>query len=46
MLLLTPVQARVVAVLVEKSITTPQYYPMSVNAVMMAANQKTAVFRS
>jgi uncharacterized protein len=38
---LTPVEARVIASLVEKSITTPQYYPMSANAIMLAANQKT-----
>ncbi|MDN5873028.1 MAG: YceH family protein [Sinobacteraceae bacterium] len=38
----TPVQARVLAVLVEKSVTTPQYYPMTVNAVRQAANQKSA----
>ena len=36
-----PAEARVIAALVEKSITTPQYYPMSVNAIMLAANQKT-----
>ncbi|TJY58312.1 DUF480 domain-containing protein [Sinimarinibacterium sp. CAU 1509] len=41
-LILSPDQARVVAVLVEKSITTPQYYPMTVNGIMMASNQKTA----
>ena len=40
-LLLSPVEARVIAALAEKSITTPQYYPMSVNAVMLAANQKS-----
>jgi uncharacterized protein YceH (UPF0502 family) len=40
-LLLTPSEARVLAVLVEKSILTPQYYPMTVNAIMLAANQKT-----
>jgi uncharacterized protein len=40
-LLLTPAEARVLAALVEKSITTPQYYPMTVNALMLAANQKT-----
>jgi uncharacterized protein YceH (UPF0502 family) len=34
-------EARVVASLVEKSITTPQYYPMTVNAIMLACNQKT-----
>ena len=36
---LTPVEARVVAALAEKSITTPQYYPMTVNAIMLASNQ-------
>ncbi|HVT34905.1 MAG TPA: DUF480 domain-containing protein [Nevskiaceae bacterium] len=40
-LLLTAAEARVIAALVEKSIATPQYYPMSVNALMLAANQKT-----
>jgi hypothetical protein len=39
--LLSPAEARVIAALVEKSITTPQYYPMSVNAIMLAANQKS-----
>lgn len=39
---LSPVDARVLAALVEKSATTPQYYPMTANAVMAAANQKTA----
>src|SRR3546814_18503961 len=34
--------ARVVASLVEKSITTPAYYPMTTNALMLAANQKTS----
>jgi uncharacterized protein YceH (UPF0502 family) len=33
-------EARVVAALVEKSIATPQYYPMSVNALAAACNQK------
>jgi hypothetical protein len=31
----------VLAALVEKSMLTPQYYPMTVNALMLAANQKT-----
>ncbi|HEU0198461.1 MAG TPA: DUF480 domain-containing protein [Nevskiaceae bacterium] len=39
---LTPVEARAVAALVEKSIATPQYYPMTVNALRAAANQKNA----
>lgn len=41
-LLLGVNEARVVAAMVEKSITTPQYYPMTVNAIMLAANQKSA----
>ncbi len=36
----SPVQARVLAALVEKSLTTPQYYPMTVNALVNACNQK------
>lgn len=40
--LLSPNEARVLAALVEKSITTPQYYPLTVNALMLAANQKNA----
>ena len=39
---LNPTQARVIACLVEKSITTPAYYPMTVNAVVNAANQKSS----
>lgn len=41
-LVLTAVDARVIASLVEKSITTPQYYPLSVNAVVVACNQKSS----
>ncbi|MDP3293647.1 MAG: DUF480 domain-containing protein [Nevskia sp.] len=41
-ILLSPFEARVLAALVEKSITTPQYYPMTVNALMMASNQKNS----
>lgn len=40
-LLLSPAEARVLAALVEKALTTPQYYPMTTNAVMLAANQKS-----
>ncbi len=36
-----PVQARVVAALYEKAMTTPQYYPMTLNAVTAACNQKS-----
>lgn len=41
-LTLDPIEARVIASLVEKSITTPQYYPLSVNAVVVACNQKSS----
>lgn len=40
-LLLTPVEARVIAALTEKSIATPQYYPMTINAILLACNQKS-----
>ena len=39
---LTAVEARVIASLSEKSIATPQYYPMTVNAIMLACNQKSS----
>ncbi len=39
---LDPVEARVLAVLVEKEYLTPEQYPLTVNAVMLACNQKTA----
>ncbi|TDU26568.1 hypothetical protein DFR24_3597 [Panacagrimonas perspica] len=41
-LTLSAIEARVIASLVEKSITTPQYYPLSVNALVSACNQKSA----
>ncbi|MGH8442308.1 MAG: YceH family protein [Nevskiaceae bacterium] len=41
-LLLTAVEARVIASLSEKSITTPNYYPMTVNALTLASNQKSS----
>lgn len=39
---LTPSQARVLGCLIEKEATTPDTYPLTVNAAHMAANQKTA----
>ena len=33
-------ERRVLGVLLEKSLTHPQYYPMSINAIMTACNQK------
>lgn len=41
-LTLDPIEARVIGSLVEKSVTTPQYYPLSVNAVLVACNQKSS----
>jgi uncharacterized protein YceH (UPF0502 family) len=40
-LLLSDVDARVLGALVEKEITTPEYYPLSLNALMNACNQKS-----
>ena len=37
---LTPVEARVLGPLIEKDITTPDYYPLSLNALVNACNQK------
>lgn len=38
---LSAVQARVIAALVEKSISTPDYYPLTANSLMAACNQKS-----
>jgi uncharacterized protein len=40
-LVLTPVEARVLASLIEKEATTPDYYPLTRNAVLAACNQKS-----
>jgi uncharacterized protein YceH (UPF0502 family) len=40
MIELSPASARVLGSLVEKEITTPEYYPLSLNALMNACNQK------
>ena len=37
---LNPVDARVLGALIEKDITTPDYYPLSLNALVNACNQK------
>jgi uncharacterized protein YceH (UPF0502 family) len=39
---LSPLEARVLAVLVEKQATVPDTYPLSVNALVAGCNQKTA----
>lgn len=38
---LTATEARVVGCLLEKQVTTPEQYPLSINAVTLACNQKT-----
>ncbi|MGB7846835.1 MAG: YceH family protein, partial [Candidatus Acidiferrum sp.] len=38
---LTEVEARVLGALVEKETTTPEYYPLSLNALVNACNQKS-----
>ncbi len=40
-LFLTPPQARVLGALVEKEVTTPDYYPLSLNALINACNQRS-----
>lgn len=37
---LTPVECRVVGVLVEKALTTPAQYPLTLNAIVSGANQR------
>lgn len=39
--LYTPEEVRVLATLIEKEITTPEYYPLTLNALRSACNQKT-----
>jgi uncharacterized protein YceH (UPF0502 family) len=41
MIELTPTEARVLGVLIEKSTTTPEQYPLSLNALTNGANQKS-----
>jgi hypothetical protein len=39
-MLLTAIETRVLGALIEKDITTPDYYPLSLNALVNACNQK------
>jgi uncharacterized protein YceH (UPF0502 family) len=41
-LLLDAVEARVLGALIEKEVTTPEYYPLSLNALVNACNQKSS----
>ncbi|TIL78465.1 MAG: DUF480 domain-containing protein, partial [Mesorhizobium sp.] len=40
--ILSPVEARVLGCLIEKKELTPDIYPLTLNAALAAANQKTA----
>ena len=39
--ILTEIEARIIGSLIEKEFTTPDYYPMTVNSLMNACNQKS-----
>jgi uncharacterized protein len=41
MLTLSPLEARVLGVLIEKQLTTPDYYPLTLNALVAGCNQKS-----
>jgi uncharacterized protein YceH (UPF0502 family) len=38
---LSPLEARVIGSLIEKQVTTPEQYPLSLNALLLACNQKS-----
>ena len=38
---LNPLEARVIGCLIEKAVTTPDQYPLSLNALTNACNQKS-----
>ncbi len=40
-LVLSAVEARIVGALIEKEVTTPEYYPLTLNALKSACNQKS-----
>jgi uncharacterized protein YceH (UPF0502 family) len=44
LLRLTPLEARIVGALIEKELTTPEYYPLTLNALLAACNQKNNRF--
>jgi uncharacterized protein YceH (UPF0502 family) len=39
--ILTETEARITGALIEKQLTTPEYYPLTLNALVAACNQKT-----
>lgn len=38
--ILTDIETRILGSLIEKQVTTPEYYPLTLNALMLACNQK------
>jgi uncharacterized protein YceH (UPF0502 family) len=40
-IVLSPIEVRVLGSLVEKELTTPEYYPLTLNALVLACNQKS-----
>ena len=40
--ILNPIEVRVLGALLEKDMTTPEYYPMTVNSLQNACNQKSS----
>ena len=39
--ILSEIEARIIGALIEKQLTTPEYYPLTLNALVAACNQKT-----
>src|SRR5437660_6121242 len=37
---LTPTEVRVLGSMIEKQVTTPEYYPLTLNSLTLACNQK------
>jgi uncharacterized protein YceH (UPF0502 family) len=42
LLVLNPLEIRVLGSLIEKDKTTPDYYPMTLNSLILACNQKSS----
>ena len=38
---LSPIEARIIGCLIEKEVTTPDYYPLTLNSLTTACNQKS-----
>ena len=39
-LIFSEIEIRVISALIEKEITTPEYYPMTINSIMNKTNKK------